>query len=274
MFTADVAPKLKDKFDYILLQFRLPGGAWIQSRDILANPDYISRFSMNFDHNIGDSEPERKGFDRYKKTIWILDPGTQERQGLRYFRVLGIYKDRTQKPFTSTEMAFIVNSTSITLSGLTTSVIEGTHNFTIRKYDNNVKKIGVYLMGDTTDVPDYVPEYGRYIASEKEIGIINPIDGTISYNYAFDSTQYKNGKYELYAKAFDSEGKKIHETYHKEFSINKAAVPEFSVEPGCYNEKQVVRLSSKSPGSYFYYTTDGTTPTLSSQGTMQLEELL
>ena len=82
---------------------------------------------------------------------------------------------------------------------------------------------------------------------------------------AFDSTQYKNGKYELYAKAFDSEGKKIHETYHKEFSIkNKAAVPEFSVEPGCYNEKQVVRLSSKSPGSYFYYTTDGTTPTLSS----------
>ena len=266
LFTADVAPKLKDKFDYILLQFRLPGGAWIQSRDILANPDYISRFSMNFDHNIGDSEPERKGFDRYKKTIWILDPGTQERQGLRYFRVLGIYKDRTQKPFTSTEMAFIVNSTSITLSGLTTSVIEGTHNFTIRKYDNNVKKIGVYLMGDTTDVPDYVPEYGRYIASEKEIGIINPIDGTISYNYAFDSTQYKNGKYELYAKAFDSEGKKIHETYHKEFSIkNKAAVPEFSVEPGCYNEKQVVRLSSKSPGSYFYYTTDGTTPTLSSQ---------
>lgn len=264
-FTADVAPKLKDKFQYILLQFRLPGGAWIQSKDILADENYISRFSMNFNSVIGDSEPQRKGFSRYSKTVWVLDPGLDTRQGLRYFRVIGIYKDKTLKPFTSTEMSFVVNSTAITLSGLTTSVINGTHNFTVKLYDNDVKKIGIYLKGDTTGIPYSIPEYARYNMSTKEIGTINPRAGVGDYNYAFDSTQFSNGKYELYAVAYDSTGKELHETYHKEFTIkNTAASPEFSVTPGWYCEKQIVRLSSKSAGSSFYYTIDGSTPTTKS----------
>lgn len=48
------------------------------------------------------------------------------------------------------------------------------------------------------------------------------------------------------------------------------AEPTFSVPPGSYSTPQSVTLSDATDGAYIYFTTDGTTPTIDSPGTMPI----
>jgi hypothetical protein len=252
-FYTEVTSGLKDEFKYVLLQFKLPNGKWIELDDILANENSINRFSMNLESVIEGGLKD--GVSKFRKRVWIIDPGLDSMQGVRSFRIVGVFNDNSKQPMFSKEQIFIVNSTEITLSGLLTSEISNINEFTIKVYDENVSKVEFLLASSN-----------GFDNTFKVIDTINISNETSQYIYPFDSRLFENGDYEFYAKAYDSNGSELYATYHKIFTIiNDTVAPKFSLNSGTYKTPQKIELTSDLNNIYFFYTLDGSEPTLKSQ---------
>ncbi len=112
----------------------------------------------------------------------------------------------------------------------------------------------IVATGDLAATVFYNKSTGKYTSQ-----VWNPTDSTKTVTYKVNGNVI--GKATIGAKSLVS----LEVYKDKSFNAVQVETPEISVPTGEYDDTQYVTISTKTNGTKIYYTTDGTTPTLSSK---------
>ena len=142
-------------------------------------------------------------------------------------------------------------------------------------YNNSVVASGLYTIQSPAATPTFSVAAGTYTAVQS-VKLSDSTSGATIY-YTTDgttpttsSTAYSAaislGATETVEAIAVAGGYSNSAVASAKYTINlpPAAMPSFSVAPGTYSSKESVKLSDSTSGATIYYTTDGTTPTSSS----------
>ncbi len=153
------------------------------------------------------------------------------------------------------ESISIASNTLNTASTTSTIAVTGTEVLPAAATPVISLAAGTYAPGQPVTISDTTPGATIYYAING-----TPVAGTNPYNGAITVNTTETVEAIAVANSYTNSAP-ASAAYLIE---SPASLPTFSVAAGTYNSAQIVTLSDTTPGAILYYTTDGTTPTISS----------